>query len=109
MPRHGKEAFLHQRQAQEIKKSRMDCQALPVDSHQIEGKTYHSQMFACAIMGTRDEQGLVKIRGKSIDFVSYCRGIESTLSIIDMKLPLIVLERWQFCGTARTSQASLKI
>jgi hypothetical protein len=36
--------------AQEIKKSRIDCEALSVDSHPIEGKPYYSQMFACPIM-----------------------------------------------------------
>jgi hypothetical protein len=39
-PHHGKEAFLHEMLAQEIKKSRIDCQALSVDSHPIEGKPY---------------------------------------------------------------------
>jgi hypothetical protein len=36
-------------------------------------------------------------------------SITSITSMKDMKLPLIVLERWNFCGRARISQVFLKI
>jgi hypothetical protein len=58
----------HEELADRMKKKGIDCEALPIGSHTLEGKPYYSQLFA---MSSRfvTNKGLIKIRGKNIDFV----------------------------------------
>lgn len=59
----------HEKLAQEMKKSGIDCEALPYGSHQIEREeTYYSYVFA---MSPRlvTNKGLIKVAGKNIEFV----------------------------------------
>jgi hypothetical protein len=54
--------------AEEMKQSQIDCGALPLDSHPIERKQYYSQTFSMSSKFLTNK-GLVKIKGKNIDFV----------------------------------------
>lgn len=64
-----KRVAAHEKLAQEMKKSGIDCEALPYGSHQIEREeTYYSHGFA---MSPRlvTNKGLIKVSGKNIEFV----------------------------------------
>jgi hypothetical protein len=58
----------HERLANEMKQSKIECEALSLGSHPIEGTEYYSQAFS---MSPRlvTNKGLVKISGKNIDYV----------------------------------------
>jgi hypothetical protein len=58
----------HERLANEMKQSKIECEALSLGSHPIEGTEYYSQIFS---MSSRlvTNKGLVKISGKNIDYV----------------------------------------
>jgi hypothetical protein len=58
----------HEKLAKEMKQSKIDCEALSLGSHPIEGSHYYSQTFS---MSPRlvTNKGLVKISGKNIDYV----------------------------------------
>jgi hypothetical protein len=58
----------HERLAKEIKQSNIECEALSLGSHPIEGCEYYSQTFS---MSPRlvTNKGLVKIKGKIMDYV----------------------------------------
>ena len=58
----------HEKLAEEMKQSQIDCEALPPGSHPIERKQYYSQTFSMSPKFVTNK-GLVKIRGKNIDFV----------------------------------------
>jgi hypothetical protein len=51
-----------------MKRSGIDCQALEVGSHLIEQKPHYSYMFAHSSRLVTNK-GIVKVRGKNIDFV----------------------------------------
>ena len=58
----------HERLANEMKQSKIECEALSLGSHPIEGTEYYSQTFSMSpILVTN--KGLVKISGKNIDYV----------------------------------------
>lgn len=64
-----KRVATHEKLAQEMKESRIDCEALPSGAHKLEREgTYYSHSFA---MSPRlvTNIGLVEIRNKNIDFV----------------------------------------
>ena len=54
--------------AEEMKQSQIDCEVLALGSHPIERKQYYSQTFPMSPKFVTNK-GLVKIRGKNIDFV----------------------------------------
>ncbi len=58
----------HQKLAAEMKRNGIDCQALEVGSHPIEQKPHYSYMFAHSSRLVTN-RGIVKVRGKNIDFV----------------------------------------
>lgn len=58
----------HEKLAEEMKQRQIGCEALPLDSHPIERKQYYSQTFSMSPKFVTNK-GLVKIRGKNIDFV----------------------------------------
>ena len=58
----------HEKLAEEMKQSQIGCEALPLGSHPIERKQYYSQTFSMSPKFVTNK-GLVKIRGKNIDFV----------------------------------------
>jgi len=64
-----KRVALHEKLAQEIKKSGIDCSALPLGSHQLErGETYYGYGF---VLSSRfvTNKGLIEIKDKNVDFV----------------------------------------
>jgi len=58
----------NQELAAEMKKSGIDCEALPPGSHPLEGKPYYSQMFALSSRLVTNK-GIIKLRGRNVDFV----------------------------------------
>lgn len=59
----------HEKLAQEMKKSGIDCSALPLGSHKMEcEETYYSHVFALTSSFVTNK-GLIEIRGKNIDYV----------------------------------------
>ena len=63
-----KKLSAHEKMAEEIKKNRIDCEALEVGSHRLERKQYFSETFSMSPKFVTN-QGLVKIKGRNIDFV----------------------------------------
>jgi hypothetical protein len=59
---------VHEKMAEEMKQSQIDAEALPLGSHPIEHKEYYSQTFSMSPKFVTNK-GLVKIKGKNIDFV----------------------------------------
>lgn len=58
----------HERMAEEMKRSGVDSEALPLGSHPLEHKQYYSQTFSMSPKLITNK-GLVKIKSKNIDFV----------------------------------------
>lgn len=59
----------HEKMAQEMKKSGVNCTALPIGSHKLEREeTYYSHGFALSSRFVTNK-GLVEVRGKNVDFV----------------------------------------
>ena len=58
----------HEKMAEEIKKSQIDCEALELGSHRLERKQYFSQTFSMSPKFVTNK-GLVKIKGRNIDYV----------------------------------------
>ncbi|MDQ3854746.1 MAG: hypothetical protein M3299_18160 [Thermoproteota archaeon] len=58
----------HEKMAEEMKQNLIDAEALPLGSHPIERKQYYSQTFSMSPKFVTNK-GLVKIKGKNIDFV----------------------------------------
>ena len=58
----------HERLANKMKQSKIECEALSLGSHPIEGTEYYSQTFSMSPRLVTNE-GLVKIKGKNIDYV----------------------------------------
>lgn len=64
-----KRVAAHEKLAQEIKKSGIDCTVLQLGSHQLEReKAYYSHGFALSSRFVTNK-GVIEIRGKNIDFV----------------------------------------
>lgn len=64
-----KKVAAHEKLAQEMKKSEIDCEALPLGSHQLEREeTYYSHSFALSSRLVTNK-GLIRVAGKNIDFV----------------------------------------
>lgn len=64
-----KRAAAHEKLAQEMKKERVDCEALPYGSHLLEREeAYYSHNFALSSRLVTNK-GLIEVRGKNIDFV----------------------------------------
>ncbi len=63
-----KKLSTHEKLAEEMKQCQIGCEALPLGSHPIERKQYYSQTFSMSPKFVTNK-GLVKIRGKNIDFV----------------------------------------
>ncbi|HZA47792.1 MAG TPA: hypothetical protein VE521_02580 [Nitrososphaera sp.] len=59
---------VHEKMAEEMKQSQIDAEALPLGSQPIERKQYYSQTFSMSPKFVTNK-GLVKIKGKNIDFV----------------------------------------
>ena len=54
--------------AEEMKREGIQCESLPVGSHPLESRTSSSHMFMLTSRLTTN-RGLIKVRGKSVDFV----------------------------------------
>jgi hypothetical protein len=54
--------------AAQMQKKGIDCEAIPIGSHALEGKPYYSHLFP---MTSRlvTNKGLIKVNGKNVDFV----------------------------------------
>jgi hypothetical protein len=63
-----KKLSAHEKMAEEIKKSQIDCEALELGSHRLERKQYFSQTFSMSPKFVTNK-GLVKIKGRNIDYV----------------------------------------
>jgi hypothetical protein len=64
-----KRVAVHERLAQEMKKSGIDCEAFPLGSHELEHEqTYYSHSFALSSRLVTNK-GLIRVMGKNIDFV----------------------------------------
>jgi hypothetical protein len=63
-----KKMSAHERLAEEMRQSKIECEALSYGSHPIEGSEYYSQTFSMSPRLVTNE-GLVKIKGKNIDYV----------------------------------------
>ncbi|HEX6253272.1 MAG TPA: hypothetical protein VFZ55_03530 [Nitrososphaera sp.] len=63
-----KKLSAHEKMAEKMKQSQIDCEALQVGSHPIERKQHYSQTFSMSPKFVTNK-GLVKIKGKNIDFV----------------------------------------
>jgi hypothetical protein len=64
-----KKVAAHERLAQEMKKSGVDCAALALGSHELEREeSYYSHGFALSSWFVTNK-GLIEVRGKNIDFV----------------------------------------
>lgn len=60
---------MHEKLTLEIKKSGIDCSALPLGSHQLErAETYYSHYFALSPRFVTNK-GLIAIKGKNVDFI----------------------------------------
>ena len=65
----------HEKLAQDIMKSGIDCVAVTLGSHQLEREeTYYSHGFALSSRIVTNK-GLIEIRGKNIDFVQILQRI----------------------------------
>ncbi len=58
----------HEKIAEEMKRCGIDGEALPLGSHPLEHKQFYSQTFSMSPKFVTNK-GLVKIKGKNIDFV----------------------------------------
>ena len=58
-----KKMYVHERLAEEMKQSEIDCEALPLGSHPIERRPYYSHTFPKSPKLVTNK-GLVKIRQK---------------------------------------------
>ena len=63
-----KKLSAHDKIAEEMKQSQIDCETLPLGSHPFEHKQYYSQTFSMSPKFVTNK-GLVKMKGKNIDFV----------------------------------------
>ena len=63
-----KKMSAHERLAREMKQSKIECEALSLGSHPIEGSEYYSQTFSMSPRVVTNK-GLVKIKGKNIDYI----------------------------------------
>ena len=64
-----KRVAIHEKLAQEINKSGIDCEALPYGSHQLEREeAYYSYGFALSSRLVTNK-GMIRVSGKNIDFV----------------------------------------
>jgi hypothetical protein len=63
-----KKLSAHEKMAEEMKQNHIDCEALELGSHSIERKQYYSHTFSMSPKFVTNK-GLVKIKGKNIDFV----------------------------------------
>jgi hypothetical protein len=63
-----KKLSAQEKMAEEMKQNQIDCEALPLGSHPIERKQYYSQTFSMSPKFVTNK-GLVKIKGKNVDFV----------------------------------------
>ena len=54
--------------AEQMKKSGIACESIPVGSHPIEGRPSSSHMFALTSRLTTN-RGIIKVRGRHIDYV----------------------------------------
>jgi hypothetical protein len=58
----------HEKMAEEIRKNQVDSEALELGSHPFERKQYFSQIFSISPKFVTN-RGLVKIKGRNIDYV----------------------------------------
>jgi hypothetical protein len=64
-----KRMAVHEKLAQEMEKSGIGCEALPLGSHQLEREqAYYSHNFALSSRLVTNK-GMIRISGKNIDFV----------------------------------------
>jgi hypothetical protein len=63
-----KRVAAHEKLAQEMKKSGIDCEALPLGSHRLEGEPTYSHSFALSSRFVTNK-GMISVRGKNIDLV----------------------------------------
>ena len=60
--------------ADQMEKSGVSCEALPLGSHQFENQPYYSHMFALSSR-VATNKGIVKIKGRNVDFVQVLQGV----------------------------------
>jgi hypothetical protein len=64
-----KRVAVHEKLAQEMSESGIDCEALQYGSHQLEREeTYYSHVFALSSRLVTNK-GLIKVNNKNVDFV----------------------------------------
>ena len=63
-----KKLSAHEKMAEEIKKSQIDCEVVELGLHPLERKQYYSQTFSMSPKFVTN-RGLVKIKGRNIDYV----------------------------------------
>ncbi len=63
-----KKLSANEKMAEEIKKNQIDCEAIELGSHHLERKQYFSQTFSMSPKFVTNK-GLVKIKGRNIDYV----------------------------------------
>ena len=63
-----KKLSAHEKMAEEIKKNQIECEAIELGSHPLERKQYFSQTFSMSPKFVTNK-GLVKIKGRNIDYV----------------------------------------
>jgi len=66
---------VHERLAEEMKNSGVDCVPLPLGSHKLEREeTYYSHGFALSPRVVTNK-GLIEVRGRSVDFVQVLQRV----------------------------------
>ncbi|HJU34431.1 MAG TPA: hypothetical protein VJ695_04845 [Nitrososphaera sp.] len=63
-----KKLSAHEKMADEIKKSQIDCEPIELGSHPLERKQYYSQTFSMSPKFVTN-RGIVKIKGRNIDYI----------------------------------------
>ena len=64
----AKELSLHERMAEELNRSQVNCEALPPGLHPFERKEYYSQNFSMSPRFVTNK-GLMKIKNRNIDYI----------------------------------------
>ncbi|HXG07319.1 MAG TPA: hypothetical protein VNI77_08360 [Nitrososphaera sp.] len=66
---------VHEKLAEEMKKSGVDCVTRPLGSHKLEREeTYYSHAFALSPRVVTNK-GIIEIRGRNIDFVQVLQRV----------------------------------
>jgi hypothetical protein len=63
-----KKLSAHEKMAEEIKKTQIECELIELGSHPLERKQYYSQTFSMSPKFVTN-RGIVKIKGRNIDYI----------------------------------------